>query len=140
MSLNRLKQYVLKNGEFTGSIVANQSGYSGGMPARINSAGEVARAYDDTGYVGIFANGSDVDVSGAAVTFYTGSGLFTLEKGTGESAYPYLSTETYVIGQAIGITNGLWDNSYSGTTRARVLGVGSVAGSITTSLTLIFVA
>ena len=137
--LNRTKQFTLKNGEWAGSIVANQSGYSGGMPARVNSAAEIARAYDDTGYVGIYANGSDVDVSGNPVTFYSGPGIFTLEKGTGETAYPYLSTQTYAAGETVGNLNGLWNNAGYSTGRARVLGVGSVSGGTTTSLTILFV-
>jgi len=137
MALNREKQFTLKNGEFLGSIVAQQSGYAGGMPALVNSAGEIARAYSDTGYVGIYANGSDVDPSGAAVTFYTGPGIFTLEKGTGEAAYPYNEDLTYVTGEGAGILTGEWVNSGMSTTRARVLGVGSVAGGKTSSLTLL---
>jgi len=137
MALNRTKQFTLKNGEWPGSIVAHQSGYSGGMPAKINTAGEIARAYDDTGYVGIYANGSDADVSGAAVTFYFGPGIFTLEKGDAETAYPYDEDLTYDEGDNVGILAGEWVNAGHSTTRARVLGVGTVSGGKTTSLTLI---
>ena len=138
--LNRTKQFTLKNGEWAGSIVANQSGYSGGMPARVNSAAEIARAYDDTGYVGIYANGSDVDVSGNPVTFYAGPGIFTLEKGAGEAAYPYNEALTYAAGEAVGILAGEWSNTGYATyyERARVVGVGTVSGGVTTSLTLLF--
>lgn len=139
MALNRTKQFTIKNGEWLGSIVAHQSGYSGGMPARINSAGEIARAYDDTGYIGIYAKGSDVDVSGAAVTFYTGPGIFTLELGAGEnSIYPYDEDLTYDEGNNIGILNGEWVNAGHTTTRARVLGVGTVSGGKTSSITILF--
>ena len=138
MALNRTKQFVLKNGEWLGSIVAHQSGYSGGMPAKINTAGELARAYDDTGYVGIFAKGSDVDVSGAAVTFYAGPGIFTLEKATDEAAYPYDEDLTYAYGDNVGILAGEWVNAGHTTTRARVLGVGTVAGGKTASITILF--
>jgi len=137
--LNRQKQFTLKNGEWTGSIVAHVSGYSGGMPAKVNSAAEVARAYDDTGYVGIFANGSDVDVSGSPATFYTGPGIFTLEKGAAEAAYPYDEGQTYVAGDSVGILAGEWTNTGYSTARARVLGVGTVSGGNTTSLTILFV-
>ena len=138
MALNRLKQFTLKNGEWAGSIVAHQSGYSGGMPAKINSAGEIARAYDDTGYIGIYAKGSDVNVSGAAVTYYFGAGIFTLEKNTVETAYPYDEDLTYDEGENVGILNGEWVNAGHSTTRARVLGVGTVSGGKTLSLTLQF--
>lgn len=138
MALNRVKQFTLKNGEFLGSIVAQQSGYSGGMPCLINSAGEIARAYSDTGYVGIYANGSDVDVSGAPVTFYTGNGIFTLEKGKNEAAYPYNEALTYVPGEAAGIVSGEWANAGQSTDKARVLAVGAVAGGVTSSITLLF--
>jgi len=138
MALNRVKQFTLKNGEWLGSIVAHQSGYSGGMPAKINSAGEIARAYDDNGYIGIYAKGSDVDVSGAPVTFYAGPGIFTLEKGSGETAYPYDEDLTYDEGNNIGILSGEWVNSGHSTTRARVLGVGAVAGGKVSSLTVLF--
>jgi len=138
MALNRVKQFTLKNGEWLGSIVANQSGYSGGMPAKINSAGEIARAYDDNGYVGIYCKGSDVDVSGAPVSFYAGPGIYTLEKGAGESAYPYNEDLTYAIGENAGILAGEWVNSGHTTTRARVMGIGTVAGGKTSSLTLLF--
>ena len=139
MALNREKQFTLKNGEFLGSIVAHQSGYAGGMPAAINSAGEISRAYGDTGYVGIYAKGSDVDASGAAVTFYAGPGIFTLEKGSGEAAYPYNEALTYTTGNDAGILAGEWVNSGHSTTRARVMGVGTVAGGSTSSLTLLFI-
>lgn len=138
MSLNRTKQFVLKNGEWPGSTIAHTSGYSGGMPAKINTDGELARAYSDTGYVGIFANGSDVDPSGAAVTFYAGTAIVTLEKGTGEAAYPYDEDQTYAIGDDVGIVAGEWSNNSPTNVRARVLGVGTVAGGKTTSLTLLF--
>ena len=138
MALNRTKQYTIKNGEWLGSIVAHQSGYSGGMPARINSAGEIARAYDDTGYVGIYAKGSDVDVSGSPLTFYAGPGIFTLEKGSGEAAYPYDEDLTYATGENAGILAGEWVNAGHSTTRARVMGVGTVAGGKTSSLTVLF--
>ena len=137
MALGRIKQFTLKNGEFLGSIVAHQSGYSGGMPARVNSAGEIARAYSDTGYVGIYANGSDVDPSGAAVTFYAGNGIFTLEKKSAEAAYPYNEALTYVPGEAVGILAGEWVNSGHSTDKARVLAVGTVSGGTTLSLTLL---
>jgi hypothetical protein len=142
MSLSRVKQFTLKNGEWPGSIVAHQSGYTGGMPARVNSAAELARAYDDTGYVGIYAKGSDVDVSGDPVTFYAGPGLFTLQQSAGEAAaslaYPYDETLTYVPGESVGILAGRWVNAGQTTNRARVMGVGTVSGGITTSLTLLF--
>lgn len=138
MALNRVKQFTLKNGEWNGSIVAHQSGYSGGMPAKINTAGDIARAYDDTGYVGIYAKGSDVNVSGAAVTFYAGPGIFTLEKGAGESAYPYNSALTYAYGDSVGIVAGAWANAGYTTARAKVVGVGTVTGGTTTSLSLLF--
>jgi len=138
MSLNRTKQFTLKNGEWPGSIVAHQSAYSGGMPARVNSAGEIARAYSDTGYIGIYAKGSDVNVSGAAVTFYTGLGIFTLEKDTDETAYPYNEDLTYDEGNDIGILAGEWVNSGHTTTRARVMAVGTVAGGKTSSVTILF--
>ena len=142
MALDRVRQFTLKNGEFLGSIVAQQSGYSGGMPARINSAGEIARAYSDTGYVGIYANNSNVDKSGAPVTFYAGNGIFTLILGTGETVYPYASTLTFVPGDDVGIgasaNAGLWANTGTTTTKARVLAVGSVSGGVTTSLQLLF--
>lgn len=138
MALNRTKQFTLKNGEWTGSIIAHQSGYSGGMPAKINTAGDVARAYDDTGYIGIYANGSDVDVSGNAVTYYFGPGIFTLEKGTAESNYPYDEDQTYNEGDNIGILAGEWTNTGHSTNRARVLSVGTVSGGKTTSLTVQF--
>jgi hypothetical protein len=137
MSLNRTKQFTLKNGEWAGSIVAHQSAYSGGMPARINSAGEIARAYDDTGYVGIYANGSDKDPSGDPVTFYYGPGIFTMEKGSAETAYPYNEALTYDEGENVGILTGEWVNAGHSTTRARVMGVGTVSGGNTTSLTLL---
>ena len=137
MALNRVKQFTLKNGEFSGSIVAHQSGYSGGMPCRINSDGEVARAYGDTGYVGIYANGSDVDPSGAAVTFYAGNGIFTLELGKNESVAPFDNTLTYVPGQAAGIVSGKWANAGQSTDKARVLAVGATSGGITASITLL---
>ena len=136
MALNRKKQFALKNGEWTGSIVAHQSGYSGGMPAKINSAGDVARAYDDNGYIGVYAKGSDVDVSGAPVTYYFGPGIFTLEKGSGESAYPYDEDLTYDEGNNVGILAGEWVNAGHSTTRARVLAVGTVSGGKTQSLTI----
>lgn len=138
MALNRVKQFTLKNGEWLGSIVAHQSGYAGGMPARVNTAGEVARAYDDTGYIGIYAKGSDVDQSGAPVTFYAGPGIFTLEKGSGEAAYPYDEDQTYVPGDDVGIISGEWSNNSATTTRARVLGVGTVSGGKTSNVTLLF--
>jgi hypothetical protein len=138
--LNRTKQFTLKNGEWTGSIVAHQSGYSGGMPARVNSAAEIARAYNDTGYVGIYANGSDADVSGDPVTFYTGPGIFTLEKGSAEAAYPFDEGQTYAAGDSFGNLAGEWSNTGYSVARGRVLGVGTVSGGITSSLTLIFVA
>ena len=138
MALNRVKQFTLKNGEWLGSIVAHQSGYSGGMPVRINSAGELARAYNDTGYVGIYAKGSDVDVSGSPLTFYAGPGIFTLEKATAEAAYPYDEALTYATGEDIGILAGEWVNAGHTTTRARVMGVGAVSGGITSSLTVLF--
>jgi hypothetical protein len=137
MALDRVKQFTLKNGEFLGSIVAQQSGYSGGMPAKMNSAGEVARAYADTGYIGIYANGSNVDKSGAPVTFYAGNGIFTMNLGTEETVYPYDSTLTYVPGQAAGIVSGLWANAGQATDKARVLAVGAVSGGVTSSLTLL---
>jgi hypothetical protein len=138
MALNRVKQFTLKNGEFLGSIAAQQSGYSGGMPARMNSAGEVARAYSDTGYIGIYANGSDVDVSGDPVTFYAGNGIFTMEKGAGEAAYPYNEALTYTPGEDVGIVSGEWANAGTASTKARVLGVGATSGGVTSSLTLLF--
>jgi len=138
MALNRVKQFTVKNGEFLGSIVAHQSGYSGGMPCAMNSAGEIARAYSDTGYVGIYANGSDVDPSGDPVTFYAGNGIFTLEKGKNEAAYPYNEALTFVPGEGAGILAGEWVNSGQATDKARVLAVGAVAGGITSSLTLLF--
>jgi len=138
MALNRVKQFTLKNGEWLGSIVAHQSGYSGGMPARVNSAGEIARSYDDTGYIGIYCEGSDVDQSGSPVTFYSGPGIFSLEKSDDETAYPYDEDLTYVPGEAVGILTGEWVNSGHSTTRARVLGVGTVAGGKTEGLTLLF--
>lgn len=138
MALNRVKQYTLKNGEWLGSIVAHVSGYSGGMPAKVNTAGEIARAYNDTGYVGVYAKGSDVDVSGNPVTFYTGPGIFTLEKGSGEAAYPYDEDQTYVNGDDVGILAGEWTNTGYSTVRARVLGVGAVAGGKTSSVTVLF--
>lgn len=138
MALNRVKQFVLKNGEWPGSTVAHQSGYSGGMPARINSDGEIARAYDDTGYVGIFAKGSDVDASGSPATYYFGPGIFTLEKATDETAYPYNEDLTYAAGDSIGVLSGEWVNASYTTARARVLGVGTVAGGKTQSLVLQF--
>lgn len=138
MALNRQKDFTLKNGEFLGSIVAQQSGYSGGMPAGINSDGEVVRSYGDTSYIGIYANGSDVDPSGAAVTYYTGPGIFTLEKGDNETAYPYDEDLTYVAGNSAGIVSGEWANAGYSTARARVLGVGTVSGGKTLGLTLLF--
>jgi hypothetical protein len=138
MALNRTKQFSLKNGEWLGSIVAHQSGYSGGMPARVNTDGEIARAYSDTGYVGIYANGSDVDPSGDAVTFYAGPGIFTLEKGADESAYPYDEDQTYDEGDSVGILAGEWTNTGYTTARARVMSVGSVSGGKTSSVTLLF--
>jgi hypothetical protein len=139
--LDRTKQFTLKNGEFPGDTLAYQSGYPGGAPAKINTAGSIARAYDDIGYVGIFAKGSDVNVSGDAVTFYAGPGIFTLSKGTAEATYPYLSTATYAISDAVGIVaSGQFSNSYStNLLRGRVLAVGAVAGGITSSLTVLFV-
>ena len=139
MALNRVKAFTLKNGEFLGDITAWQSGYSGGMPARVNSVGSIARAYSETGYVGIFAKGSDVDASGSAVTFYTGPGIFTMEKGSAEAAYPYDEAQTYVAGENFGIVAGEWSNQTPTTTRGRVLAVGAVSGGVTTSLTLLFV-
>jgi len=136
MALNRQKQFVLKNGEWSGSIVAHQSGYSGGMPAKINADGEISRAYDDNGYIGIYAKGSDVDASGAAVTYYFGPGIFTLEKGSGETAYPYNEALTYDEGNNVGILGGEWVNAGHSTSRARVLAVGTVAGGNTSSLTV----
>lgn len=138
MALTRLKQFVLKNGEWPGSIVAHQSAYAGGMPARINADGEIARAYDDTGYIGLYANGSDVDGSGDAVTFYSNGGLFSMEKGSGEAAYPYDEDLTYNEGDNVGILAGEWVNAGHSANRARVMGVGTVAGGKTSSLTLLF--
>ena len=138
MALNRVKQYTLKNGEWAGSIVAHQSGYSGGMPAKINSGGEISRAYNDDGYVGIYAKGSDIDASGNAVTFYSGPGIFTMEKGSGETAYPYDEALTYDEGEAFGNLAGEWVNAGHSTARGTVLGVGTVSGGETTSLTLLF--
>jgi hypothetical protein len=140
--LSAAKAFTIKNGEFTGDITAWQSGYQGGTPACVNSAGSIARAYSDVGYVGLFAKGSDVDVSGSAVTFYAGSGIFTMTTSTGEgSLYPYLSTATYVCGEAVGVTAlGQYSNSYSSNAvRGRVLAVGSVSGGITSSLTLLMI-
>ena len=141
MALNRVKQFTVKNGEWPGNIACHVSGYSGGHPARINDAGNIERAYSDTGFVGIFAKGSDVDNSGDPVTFYAGPGIFTMEKGSGEAAYPYDEDLTYVCGQAVGLTvaGGEWSNSASiVSTKATVLGVGTVAGVKTSSLTLLF--
>lgn len=137
MALNRVKAFTIKNGEWPGSIDAHQSAYSGGMPAKINSAGEIARAYDDNGYIGVYAKGSDVDQSGDPVTFYAGPAIFTLEKGANEAAYPYNEALTYADGENIGILSGEWVNSGHSTTRARVLGVGTVSGGVTTSLTVL---
>lgn len=141
MSLNRTKQFTLKNGEWAGSTIALTSGYSGGMPCLINSSSEVARAYSDTGYIGLYANGSagqGADVSGDPVTFYTGNGIFTLEKDPLEAAYPYDETRTYVPGEDVGIVAGKWSNNSPAVTRARVLSAGTVTGGITPSLTLVF--
>jgi hypothetical protein len=142
MALNRVKQFSVKNGEWPGSIAAHQSGYSGGHPARINDAGELERAYADTGYVGIYAKGSDVDKSGAPVTFYAGPGIFTLEKGAGETAYPFDEDLTYVNGNSVGITvaGGEWSNSASIISkRGTVMGVGTVSGGKVQSLTILFI-
>jgi hypothetical protein len=136
MALNRQKQFTIKNGEWAGSTIAHQSGFTGGMPARINSAGEIARAYNDDGYVGVYALGSDVVNSGDPVTYYTSPGIFTLEKNAAEAAYPYDEALTYTPGDNIGILNGEWVNSGHSTTRARVLAVGTVAGGNTQSLTI----
>lgn len=138
MALNRQKQFTLKNGEWSGSTIAHQSGYSGGMPAKINTDGDIARAYDDTGYIGIYAKGSDVDLSGAPVSYYFGPGIFTLEKGDDETAYPYDEDLTYNEGDNIGILSGEWVNSGHTTTRGRVLSVGSVTGGKTQSLMVQF--
>ena len=138
MALNRVKAFTVKNGEFPGSIVANQSGYSGGMPVRVNTAGELARAYSDTGYLGIYAKGSDVDKSGAPVTFYAGPGIFTMEKGAGEAAYPYNDQLSYVPGDPFGNLAGVWVNAGYSILRGTVLGVGTVSGGSTTNLTLLF--
>lgn len=136
--LNRVKAFTVKNGEWPGSIVAHQSAYSGGMPARVNSAGEIARAYDDTGFVGLYAKGSNVDRSGDPVTFYAGPGIFTMEKGTGEAAYPYNEDLTYVPGEPFGNVGGEWANAGYSILRGTVLGVGTVAGGKTQSLILLF--
>lgn len=138
MALNRTKQFTLKNGEWPGSTIAHTSGYSGGMPARINTAGEIARAYDDNGYIGIYAKGTDVNVSGDPVTYYFGPGIFTLEQGTDETAYPYDEDQTYDEGDNVGILAGEWTNTGFTTTRARVLGVGTVSGGKTSSVTVQF--
>lgn len=141
MSLNRQKQFTLKNGEWAGSTIALTSGYSGGMPCLVNSDGEIARAYSDTGYIGIYANGSagqDADVSGDPVTFYTGNGIFTLEKAAAEAAYPFDETRSYTPGDNVGIVAGKWSNNSPSVVRARVLGAGAVTGGITPSLTLVF--
>ena len=138
MALNRIKAFTVKNGEFPGSIVAYQSGYSGGMPARVNADGEIARAYSDTGYAGLYAKGSDVDKSGNPVTFYNGPGIFTMEKGAGEAAYPYDEDLTYVPGNPFGNLNGEWVNAGYSILRGTVLGVGTISGGKTTNLTLMF--
>lgn len=137
--IDRAKAFNLKNGEFLGDTTAFQSSYSGGMPACVNSLGNIARAYSDTGYVGIFAKGSDVDQSGAAVTIYIGQGIFTLVKGATETAgYPYNSSLTYTPGDAIGVVAGLWSNSNPAVVRSRVLAAGAVSGGVTTSLSILF--
>jgi hypothetical protein len=153
MALDRVKLFVLKYGALDGDITAHQSGYPGGAPARINSAGAVARCYSDngaSGYIGIYANGSTDthglkgDQSGNPVTYYFGPGIYTLEKSATnpvEASYPYDSTATYAIGNAIGIglttAAGQWSNSYgSNTIRGVVLAVGTVSGGVTTSLTV----
>ena len=136
MALNRTKQFTLKNGEWYGCIIAHQSGYSGGMPAKMNTDGDIARAYDDTGYIGIYAKGSDVDASGSPVTYYFGPGIFTLEKGDDETAYPYDEALTYNEGDSVGILAGEWVNAGYTTARARVLAIGTVSGGVTTSLTI----
>ena len=139
MALNANKQFVLKNGEFTGSVLAHQSGYSGGMPVRMNSTGEIARVYSDTGFIGIHAKGSDVNASGAPITYYFGPGIYTLEKGSGETAYPYDEDLTYDEGDGVGVIAGEWSNNAPATVRARVLAVGTVSGGKTLSLTLQFI-
>jgi hypothetical protein len=139
MSLLSTKQFTAKNGEFPGSIVAHQSGYPGGAPARVNSAGEIARAYSDAGYIGLYRNGSNVNQSGAPVTYYFGPAIFTMGKLSGESDYPYNEDLTYTPGNDIGVVGGEWSNASPAVVRARVLGVGSVSGGKTTTLTLQFI-
>jgi len=149
MSLNRTKVFVLKNGELDGDVAAHQSGYSGGMPARVNSAGAVARCYSDTGtaggFVGIYANGTTDnhgekgDQSGNPVTYYYGPGIYTLEKSATnptEAAYPYNEDLTYTPGESIGVVSGEWANAGHSTVRGIVLAVGTVSGGKTTSLTV----
>jgi len=139
MALNRVKAFTLKNGEFQVDASAQQSGFSGGTPASITSLSTVGRAYSETGYIGIFANGSDVVNSGDNVTFYSGPGIFSMEKGANEAAFPYDETQTYVAGNNFGIVSGVWSNSAPSVVRGRVLAVGAVSGGKTQGLTLLFV-